>query len=249
VNGLRAALKKGFLRWLGQAKPDILCLQETRVTEAQLPPEIKNIRDYEIYINVATKKGYSGVGLLTKTQPSCIEKGVGLEKFDNEGRVILADYEDFLLFNVYFPNGRSSPERLAYKMEFYDEFLKQVTALKDEGNNVIICGDVNTAHTEIDLAHPKENSNNSGFLPIEREWLDKLLANGFIDTFRLFNKGPENYTWWDFKTRAREKNVGWRLDYFFISESLKSNLKSAFIMPEVMGSDHCPVGIEIVDIG
>ncbi|MCK5560426.1 MAG: exodeoxyribonuclease III [Thermoplasmata archaeon] len=249
VNGLRAVLNKGFVRWLGQAKPDILCLQETRVTEAQLPSEIKNVQDYEIYFNVAEKKGYSGVGLFTKKRPVSIERGLGLEKFDAEGRVIIADYDDFILFNVYFPNGRSSPERLNYKMEFYDAFLKYVNNLKNEGKNLIICGDVNTAHHEIDLAHPKENSKNSGFLPIEREWLDKLLANGFIDTFRLFNKYPENYTWWDYKTHARERNVGWRLDYFFISANLQDNLKSAFILPDVMGSDHCPIGIEIVDIG
>jgi exodeoxyribonuclease-3 len=165
--------------------------------------------------------------------------------FDREGRIIVADFEKFILLNIYFPNGKSSPERLEYKLEFYNAFLDYIIKLKNKQKNLIICGDVNTAHTELDLARPKENEKFSGFLPIEREWIDKFLSHGFVDTFRIFDKNPGNYTWWDFKTRARERNVGWRIDYFIISDSLIGNLQTAFINPDVMGSDHCPIGIEI----
>jgi exodeoxyribonuclease-3 len=150
-----------------------------------------------------------------------------------------------VLFNIYFPNGKASDERLAYKMEFYDAFLEYANTLKSKGKNIIVCGDVNTAHKEIDLARPKDNETVSGFLPEERAWIDKLLDNGYVDTFRMFNEEPENYTWWSMRTRARERNVGWRIDYFFASDNLKDNIKDAFILPEVMGSDHCPIGIEL----
>ena len=212
----------------------------------QIPNEVKNIGNYHIYMRTAERKGYSGVMLFCKQDPSEVEYGIGVEKFDIEGRVIIAKYDAFTLLNVYFPNGRSSPERLDYKMDFYETFLKFVDKLKAKGKHLVICGDLNTAHKEIDLAHPKENENNSGFLPIEREWIDKFLKQGYIDTFRKFNKDPGNYSWWDYKTRARERNVGWRLDYFFISKSLKNKLRSGFILPEVMGSDHCPIGIDLM---
>jgi exodeoxyribonuclease-3 len=163
--------------------------------------------------------------------------------FDLEGRVIITEYADFLLMNVYFPNGKMGEERLKYKIDFYEAFLQFGDSLKAAGTKLAACGDFNTAHKEIDLARPKENENISGFLPIERDWLDKFVAHGYIDTFRRFNKGPNNYTWWDMKTRARERNVGWRIDYFFVTEDLLSAVSNAFIMSEVMGSDHCPVGI------
>lgn len=246
VNGLRAVLKKGFLEWFTKEQPDILCLQETKAQEDQLPDEIKNVDGYHSYFSSAVKKGYSGVAIYTKEKPKNVKKGFGIEKFDSEGRILIAEYKNFVLFNIYYPNGKAREERLKYKMDFYDAFLDYVNKLKKKGKNIIICGDVNTAHKEIDLARPKENEKISGFLPEERAWMDKFIAHGYLDTFRMFNQEPNNYTWWDQLTRARERNVGWRIDYFFINEKMKNKIKDAFIMPEVMGSDHCPIGIEIV---
>jgi len=245
VNGIRAVHKKGFLRWLSRERPDILCAQETKASEAQLPDELRSMDDYDVWYAAAEKKGYSGVGLYTQPKPASVQKGLGIHKYDVEGRVIVADYEKFMLFNVYFPNGKISRERLRYKMDFYDDFLFGIEKLRRKEKKLIVCGDVNTAHKEIDLARPKENSKISGFLPEERAWIDKFLSRGYVDTFRVFSKEPGQYTWWDFKTRARERNVGWRIDYFFISENLRKNLKAAFILADVRGSDHCPVGIEI----
>jgi len=245
VNGIRAAHRKGFLDWFRKDQPDILCLQETKAHPEQLPDELLNVKGYHSYFSSAVKKGYSGVVIYTKIEPKSIKKGFGIEKFDSEGRILIAEYPEFTLLNIYYPNGKAREERLRYKMDFYDEFLKYVNKLKKKGKNIIICGDVNTAHKEIDLARPKENSKVSGFLPEEREWIDKFLSHGYLDTFRMFNQEPDNYTWWDQITRARERNVGWRIDYFYISESLKKKIKDAFIMPDVMGSDHCPIGIEI----
>ena len=181
----------------------------------------------------------------TKTDPLEISYELGATKFDTEGRIITSDFGEFILFNVYFPNGKASRERLDFKMEFYDMFLERLDALKAQGKKLIICGDVNTAHKEIDLARPKENEKVSGFLPQERAWVDKLIDHGYLDTLRIFNDQPGQYTWWDMKTRARERNVGWRIDYFFASDNLKDNIKSSFILPDIMGSDHCPIGIEI----
>lgn len=245
VNGIRAVLKKGFLEWFLREQPDILCIQETKAQEEQIPDTIKEIEDYHTYFVSAERRGYSGVGLLTRQKPQCIRKGLGIKKFDKEGRVIIADYEKFSLLNIYFPNGKISKERLRYKMAFYDAFLGYVVKLKKGKQRIIVCGDVNTAHTEIDLARPKENAKVSGFLPEERAWIDKFLSNGFIDTFRLFNKQGGNYTWWDLKTRARDRNIGWRIDYFYVSFHLRRRLRCAFMLSDVMGSDHCPIGMEI----
>ena len=245
VNGIRAAHRKGFLDWLKKEQPDILCIQETKAHPEQLPDELLNVEGYRSYFSSAVKKGYSGVAIYTKIEPKSVKKGFGIEKFDSEGRILIAEYPEFILFNIYYPNGKAREERLNYKMEFYDAFLKYVDKLKKKGKNIIVCGDVNTAHKEIDIARPKENEKISGFLPKEREWIDKFLSHGYLDTFRMFNQEQDNYTWWDLMTRARERNVGWRIDYFYISESLKKKIKDAFIMPDVMGSDHCPIGIEI----
>jgi exodeoxyribonuclease-3 len=245
VNGLRAVYKKGFLDWLQRERPDVLCLQETKATAEQLPAGLREVEGYYAHFSSADRKGYSGVGLYTRLEPKEVRDGFGVKRFDAEGRTQVADFGDFLLFNVYFPNGKASEERLRYKMSFYRAFLKHVSALKDAGRNVVICGDVNTAHKEIDLTHPKENAKTSGFLPQERAWIDKLLARGFVDTFRAFHDESEQYTWWDMRTRARERNVGWRLDYFFVNEEFAPGVKDAFILPEVMGSDHCPVGLEL----
>jgi exodeoxyribonuclease-3 len=245
VNGLRAVYKKGFLDWFLTESPDILCLQETKVAEEQVPPELKDAEGYRSYFASPERKGYSGVATYSKIEPETVGTGFGVKRFDAEGRTLAADFGDFVLFNVYFPNGKASAERLEYKLGFYDAFLKHVRALLEEGRKVIVCGDVNTAHKEIDLTRPKENQHVSGFLPEERAWIDEFLASGFIDTFRAFNGEPGQYTWWDYKTRARDRNVGWRLDYFFVSESLRGRVKDAFILSDVMGSDHCPVGIKL----
>ena len=245
VNGIRAAQKKGLLEWLEKENPDILCVQETKAHIEQLTKDLVNPNGYKTYWSSGEKKGYSGVAIFTKTEPKKIGTGFGVKKFDSEGRILITDYTDFILFNIYFPNGQRDEERLNYKLGFYDEFLKYIDKLKEKGKKIIVCGDVNTAHKEIDLARPKENENTSGFLPVERKWMDKLVGHGYIDTFREFNKEGGHYTYWDQITRARERNVGWRIDYFFISPNLLKNLKKAFIMSEVMGSDHCPLGIEI----
>ncbi len=245
VNGLRAIHKKGFLDWFISAKPDILCIQETKASEKQIPDELRDIKGYKIFYVSAEKKGYSGVCLLTKIIPTNVEYGLGIRRFDREGRVIIADYKDFMLSNVYFPNGKMSKERLRYKMAFYREFLIYVDKIRQKGRRIVVCGDVNTAHREIDLARPKENVKISGFLPQERAWIDDFLGHGFVDTFRVFHKGPGHYTWWDFKTHARERDVGWRIDYFFVTDNLKRNLKAAFILKDIMGSDHCPIGIDL----
>ena len=193
---------------------------------------------------MAEKKGYSGTTVLTKTGPENIIHGFGNPKFDNEGRVVMAQYEKFIVFSVYFPNGQKNDERLAYKLDFYRAFFDYCEELRKEGHSLIICGDYNTAHTEIDLANPKQNEKTSGFLPIEREWLDRIVEMGYIDTFREFHPEPEQYSWWSYRTRARDRNIGWRIDYVFITE-LKPHLKEAFILSDVMGSDHCPVGITL----
>uniref|UniRef100_UPI00373AEE16 exodeoxyribonuclease III n=1 Tax=Methanohalophilus mahii TaxID=2176 RepID=UPI00373AEE16 len=245
VNGLRAVAKKGFLEWLTSESPDILCLQETKARPSQLPPNIRRIDGYYSYFSAAERKGYSGVALYSKVQPQEVRYGFGINRFDHEGRILIAFFDHFVLFNIYFPNGNSSDERLQYKMDFYGAFLEYTQELRQEGYSVVVCGDLNTAHKAIDIARPKQNEKRSGFLPVEREWIDKFLSHGFLDTFRLFNEEEGNYTWWDLKTRARDRNVGWRLDYFFVSADLKQGVKEAFILSEVTGSDHCPVGLEL----
>lgn len=245
VNGLRAAMKKGFLDLLLEQKFDVICVQETKASLDKLPREAKNIPGYYNYFVSAERSGYSGVGTFLKEKPLKVETGMGIEEFDREGRFLRIDYNNFTLMNIYFPNGKASQERLEYKMAFYEAFLDYANALKAEGKKLVICGDVNTAHREIDLAHPRENETISGFLPEERAWMDKFLAAGYLDTFRMFNREGGNYSWWSMRTRARERNVGWRLDYFFVSENLQENVKAAPIYPEVMGSDHCPVGLEL----
>ena len=245
VNGIRAAHRKGFLEWLSEASPDILCLQETKAHWDQLPAALKDIEGYHPFFSPPERKGYSGVALYSKTEPQDVNFGFGVEKFDREGRVLRADYDRFVLFNIYFPNGQSSAERLEYKMEFYATFLEEVEKLKGQGRSIVLCGDLNTAHKEIDLARPKANENTSGFLPQERAWMDEFIAHGYLDTFRMFNQQPEQYTYWDQMSRARARNVGWRIDYFFVDQGFAQEIKGAYIFPDVMGSDHCPVGIDI----
>ena len=246
VNGIRAIAKKGFFTWIKDLDADIVCLQETKAAPDQLGFDLTEITPYESSFAAAQKKGYSGVVTYSKVKPISIQIGLKENQFDREGRTIVSKYKNFTLFNIYFPNGKASPERLAYKMAYYDfllEFLKEL--LKTE-KNIIICGDVNTAHQEIDLARPKDNELISGFLKEERAWIDKLLDIGFIDSFRTINPTKKDqYTWWSQRSGARQRNVGWRIDYFFISNNLKKRLKSAEIHNQVQGSDHCPISIEI----
>ena len=247
VNGLRAAAKKdGFEDFLN-AGADIFCLQETKAMPEQLPDNVRDIKGFHSYFSSSEiKKGYSGVALYSKIEPERVSYGMGIEKFDVEGRLITGFFKDFVVIGVYFPNGGIGPERLAYKLDFYDAFLEYIERLREGGNKIIFCGDINTAHEEIDLARPKENSQNTGFLPEERAWLDEVVAAGYIDTFRHFNPDKrEAYSYWDMKTRARDRNVGWRIDYFFISPELEGRLKKAFILGNIFGSDHCPIGIEL----
>jgi len=245
VNGIRAITRKGFLEWVHDTDPDILCLQETKAHPDQLTMEILSPRGYSTFWSSAVRKGYSGVAIYTKTEPVHIEEGLGIREFDDEGRTLIAEYDSFFLFNVYVPNGQDGNKRVPFKLSFCEALQEKADEKRSHGKPVITCGDFNTAHTEIDLARPKENSGNTGFLPEERAWIDRFLAAGYIDTFREFNHDPENYSWWDYKTFARKRNVGWRLDYFFISEEGRSALSGADIHADVMGSDHCPVSIEI----
>lgn len=247
VNGIRSAAKKGLYDFIKKESPDIICFQEIKATSQQLPPYLRNPPGYHVFINPAEKGGYSGVATFSKEEPKETTKEFNIKKFDVEGRILINEYPSFALFNIYFPNGKKDKERLEYKMDFYDAFLNEVDNLKTKGKNIIACGDFNTAHKEIDIARPKENEKISGFLPIERAWIDKFIDHGYVDTFRFFNKQPNQYTWWDMKTRARERNVGWRIDYFFINKEFVHHVKKAFIMQDVMGSDHCPIAL-IIDL-
>mgnify|MGYP002346698596 CR=1 FL=1 len=245
VNGLRAILKKDFENWMQKSGADIICLQETKISSPeQLPHHVAHPEGYSVCWNCSTeKKGYSGVVIFSKIEPKQYITEFDYPILNKEGRVIGANYEDFILFNVYFPNGGMGPHRLEYKMQFYDAFLKMIESYKKKGKKVIFCGDVNTAHNEIDLARPKANEKNTGFLPEERAWIDRVIASGFIDTFRHFNNKPDQYTYWDMKTRARDRNVGWRIDYFFADRKLLPSIKDARIHSTVQGSDHCPISI------
>jgi exodeoxyribonuclease-3 len=249
VNGIRAVHKKGFLDWLAEANPDILCLQETRAEEAQLPAVLAQPAGYHGFWNGSRrKKGYSGTALLTRPEPLGVEFGLGIEEFDQEGRTIVAQYPSFTLINCYFPNGGRDHGRVPFKLAFYDAFLEKCEGLRAQGQAVIFCGDVNTSHREIDLARPKDNQNTTGFLPEERAWIDRVIEAGYVDTFRHFFPDLTGaYTWWSMPTRARERNIGWRLDYFFVAAEALDRVDEAFITPEVMGSDHCPVGLRLQD--
>ena len=247
INGIRAVHKKGFLDWLAQAAPDILCLQETRAEEADLPDEIARPAGYHAVWNASSrKKGYSGTALLTRSKPLEVQLGLGVDQADEEGRTIIARYPAFTLINCYFPNGSRDHSRVPFKLDFYDAFLDKCERLRAQGQSVIFCGDVNTAHKEIDLAHPRENQNTTGFLLEERAWMDRVVQAGYVDTFRHFHPGlAGQYTWWSVPTKARERNIGWRIDYFFVGSELLDRITDAFILPVVTGSDHCPVGLRL----
>jgi exodeoxyribonuclease III len=245
INGIRAIEKKGFLNWLNLESPDILAVQEIKAKTDQLSQALTQPDGYFAYFNPAQRPGYSGTAIYTKEKPLKIDYGFGSSDNDHEGRVLSAEFKDFILFNIYFPNGKAKQERLDYKLEFYDAALKHFDKLLKKGKKLIITGDYNTAHKELDLTHPKANEDVSGFLKIERAWLNKLVEHGYVDCFREFDKEGENYTWWSMRTRARDRNVGWRIDYFFVSKNLKSHLTNCYHLTDVMGSDHCPVALEI----
>lgn len=248
VNGIRAWSKKGCMDWMVSEKPDIFCFQETKAHPEQLDASIKEIPGYTAYFDHSkVKKGYSGVAVYSKTRPNKVETDLYIDgKIDEEGRFIAVFFDNFVLINCYFPNGGGEAHRLSYKLAFYKAFEEYVVSLKNNKHNVIICGDFNVAHTEIDIARPKENANHVGFLQVERDWLTNFLSRGFVDTFRALNPDTINtYTWWDVKSGARNRNIGWRIDYFVVSEEIVSLLKKHTIHDDIFGSDHCPISISI----
>jgi exodeoxyribonuclease-3 len=251
-----------FLDWLKRESPDVICFQETKLQQSQVPPALDHPAGFYALWNFAEKKGYSGVATFSRNKPISHSSGLEIDRFDSEGRVLMTEHPGFKLFNVYFPKAYSSrevatarkegagnaekmAERLPFKLDFYDALLAHVDRLSARGEKIVICGDFNVAHTEIDLARPKENRETSGFLPEERAWMDRLVDHGFIDTFRHLHREAGHYTWWSYRFKAREKDIGWRLDYFFISKNLLESLTDAFILKDVQGSDHCPVGITL----
>ena len=248
VNGIRAALKKDWMSWLTNENPDVVCLQETKASADQLELETFEKAGYHTYWYSAQKKGYSGVAIFSKKEPDHVEYGCGIEKYDNEGRILRADFGDFSVLSCYFPSGSSGDERQAFKMEYLADFMVYIEALKKTRPNLLISGDVNICHEAIDIHNPVSNKKSSGFLPEEREWVTKFLAHGFVDTFRDLNKEPHNYTWWTYRFGARGKNLGWRIDYHFITKSLHANLKKAEILSEAVHSDHCPIMVEIDNV-
>ena len=246
VNGIRACVRNGFLDFLEKYKPDILALQEIKATEDNVPMEVRYYLGYHKYWNPAKRKGYAGTALFTKIKPLDVKFGIGEDKFDSEGRVITAEYEKFYLVNAYFPNSQHGLTRLDFKLEF-DKLIHSYLNELRRKKPVILCGDFNVAHKEIDLANPKQNEKNAGFTPQERAWMDEFLGDGYIDTFRMFTKEGGHYTWWTYRFKARERNIGWRVDYFVVSEELKDKVKKSWIMSNVYGSDHAPIAM-ILDI-
>ena len=243
VNGIRSVHRKNFLKWMRKINPDILCLQEIKAQKEQIPEELVKPKGYHAYFNFAERKGYSGVAIYIKKKPLKIEYKLGLKRFDQEGRILKLKYPHFTLINLYFPHGAHDKRNLAYKLKVYNYFINYLKKIQDK--NIILTGDFNIAHEEIDLARPKDNKNNIMFTLEERRQIDRIIELGFIDTFRKFNKKGGNYTWWPYRFNAKEKNLGWRLDYVFVSKTIISKVKKGFILNKVIFSDHCPVGIEI----
>lgn len=244
VNGIRAALNKGFAEWLSSADPDVVCLQETKALEDQVNTDLFEQMGYQHFWHSAQKKGYSGVAILTKTNPLNVQKGTGIEHMDFEGRVIRADYENVSVISLYLPSG-TNLDRLEHKFKFMDDFQGYIDALKKNHSRLVICGDYNICHRAIDIHDPVRNKNVSGFLPQERQWIDTFMKNGFVDSFRHLNPEPHQYSWWSYRANARNNNKGWRIDYNMVSENLKKNIKSAYLLPDAKHSDHCPVGVEL----
>ena len=246
VNGIRAVSKKEeFWKWFDDTDADIINFQEVRATQKQIPKKLVEIDGFHKFYNEAEKKGYSGVGTFSKIKPVNITKGLGIEELDREGRVLKIEYSDFILFNIYFPNSGQDGKRLDFKIAFCNALLEELVELKNMGKNIVITGDYNIAHHPIDVYNPKNCEGKSGYLPEERAWLDELEEAGFVDTFRMFDKGEGNFSWWSYRFKARERNSGWRLDYFYVNEEIKDNVVSAEILSDIYGSDHCPVTLEL----
>jgi exodeoxyribonuclease-3 len=245
VNGIRAAVQKGFLEWLRATDPDVICIQETKAQPDQIPVFELAELGYRSYIFSAKKKGYSGVAIFAKTEPDHVEYGMGIEKYDHEGRMIRVDFGDISVMSVYHPSGSSGEERQSFKMVWLEDFKRYIHDLKKKRPNLILSGDYNICHKPIDIHDPVGNARSSGFLPEEREWLTRFIDSGFIDSFRYFNPSPHQYTWWSFRMNARARNLGWRIDYNMVTNSLEKKLKRALILPQAKHSDHCPVVVEI----
>ena len=244
VNGIRAALNKGFAEWLEAAAPDVLCLQETKAMKEQVDTAVFDALGYQHHWHSAQKKGYSGVAILTKTKPLHIEEGTGIDHMDFEGRVIRADFEKVSVISLYLPSG-TNLDRLEYKFQFMDDFQNYIDTLKKKYPRLVICGDYNICHRAIDIHDPIRNKKVSGFLPEEREWIDGFINTGFVDSFRHLNPDPHQYSWWSYRANARNNNKGWRIDYNLVSENLKNNINRSYLLPDAKHSDHCPVGVEL----
>ncbi len=244
VNGIRACIKNGFIEWVKDKDPDILCIQETKANPKQVSFTF-DLPNYTVHWHSAQKKGYSGVATFTKQKPLSISTKIGHNEFDSEGRCLLLEFEMFYLINLYFPNAQRGLKRLDFKLAFNDILLENIEKLRKR-KNIVLCGDFNVAHKEIDLRNPQANQNNAGFSRPEREWFSKLLDQKYIDTFRFFHPGEEGaYSWWTYRYQARDKNIGWRVDYFVVNEEMQDKLEDAYILSEVLGSDHAPVGIKV----
>ena len=245
VNGIRSNIKKGLLDWLAIQNPDIVCVQEIKLSETELVEKSFQELGYQCFWFSAAKKGYSGVAIFSKISPESVTLGMNIPIYDVEGRIIRINFPGFSVLSCYFPSGSSSTDRQEFKMKFLSDFYVFVENLKKDVDNLIIVGDVNICHEAIDIHNPKANAKSSGFLPEERKWVTDFLCLGFVDSFRFFNQEPHNYTWWTYRAGAKSKNLGWRIDYIFVSSSLSSRLRSASIYPEVLMSDHCPISIDI----
>lgn len=245
VNGIRAAMGKGLMQWIKQTNPDVLCLQEIKATPEQVGVFELEEMGYKHYWYPAVKKGYSGVAIFSKTQPLHVEYGCGIKEYDDEGRILRADFEGFSIMSVYHPSGSSGEERQAFKIKWLADFQEYINTLKQTKDKLILCGDFNICHKPIDIHNPVSNAKSSGFLPEEREWMEQFIQSGFIDTFRHLNKEPHHYSWWSYRAGARSKNLGWRIDYNMASKNLESFLVRAVILPLAMHSDHCPVVVEL----
>jgi exodeoxyribonuclease-3 len=243
VKGIRAAITKGMKEFIQETQPDIMCLQEIKARPEQIAESIRELPGYFSIWNPAQRPGYSGVAVFTKKPPLQTVLGLGEERFDDEGRVIRMHWDEFVLYNIYFPNGQRGKERVDYKLEFYSTLLDECKSLHEQGEKIIITGDFNTAHKDIDLANPRENEKTSGFLPEEREWIDIYLNNGFKDVFRVLYPDTVKYTWWTYRVNARVRNIGWRLDYFLTSDNLVADIKDVIVHDDIHGSDHCPVSL------
>jgi exodeoxyribonuclease-3 len=245
VNGIRAAMSKGLIDWISQVSPDVLCVQEIKANPDQVGVFEFEELGYHHYWYPAQKKGYSGVAIFTKQKPKHIEYGCGIKEYDDEGRILRIDFEEFSVMSVYHPSGSSGDLRQAFKMEWLGAFLNYINQLKATYPNLVICGDFNICHKAIDIHNPKSNANTSGFLPEEREWMEQFINSGFVDSFRYFNQEPHQYSWWSYRAGSRAKNLGWRIDYNFVTDNLKNRISRSVILPSAIHSDHCPVLLEM----